>query len=256
MHILPIVTPLLRPDDNLGEILSGHVRFRNNDILVVSSKALSMVESRTFSLDDIQPSARAKKLSSHCGQHAAFTELVLQETRRMRGIVVGTCPFALLTSLKPIGMKRGRILCPNAGLDQSNVAKGSAIGWPFDPVQSASSLRKVIRRLTDSHIAVIVSDSCCRPGRLGVTAFALAVSGMDPLRSEVGRKDLFNKPLKFTHEAIADQLATAANTVMGNAGQSIPAAVIRGHGFALTNFSEWVEGVTPKDDLFADVLKS
>ena len=97
-------------------------------------------------------------------------------------------------------------------------------------------------------VAILLSDSCCRPGRLGVVAFALVCAGMDPLKSEVGRKDLFGKELRFTNEAIADQLATAANAVMGNAGQSTPAAIIRDHGRTLSDFCGWVEGIEAKND--------
>jgi coenzyme F420-0:L-glutamate ligase len=255
MEIFAIPTPLLRTGDDIARILVNCAELQENDILVISSKALATIEGRTFQLEKCKPSAQAKKLSKKCGQSPAFTEIVLQETKRMRGVIAGVCPYALLTSLKPKGMKRGRILCPNAGLDKSNIVDGSAIGWPENPVTSAESARKILRKLTGKNVGIIVSDSCCRPGRLGVTAFALTVSGFDPLRSEVGRKDLFGKPLKFTHEAVADQLATAANAVMGNANQSTPAAVIRNHGISLNNFSGWVPGIEPREDLFRSAFE-
>lgn len=85
-------------------------------------------------------------------------------------------------------------------------------------------------------------------------AFALVCDGIDPVKSEVGRKDLFGKPLRFTLEAVADQLATAANFVMGNADQSVPAAIIRDHGLALGNFSGWVDGIDPDEDLFREAF--
>jgi coenzyme F420-0:L-glutamate ligase/coenzyme F420-1:gamma-L-glutamate ligase len=82
----------------------------------------------------------------------------------------------------------------------------------------------------------------------------LTVSGFDPLISQIDTPDLFGTPLKMTHEATADQLATAANFLMGNADESTPAVVIRDHGLPLTDFHGWVPGIARKDDLFAGLL--
>ena len=111
--------------------------------------------------------------------------------------------------------------------------------------------------LTEDHgkkIAVIVSDSCCVPRRMGVTAFALVTSGIDPFVAQKGKPDLFGRALRFTQEAIADQLATTANMVMGNADQSTPAAIIRDHGISLSPFDGWVKGIEPEEDLFRSMI--
>jgi coenzyme F420-0:L-glutamate ligase/coenzyme F420-1:gamma-L-glutamate ligase len=152
-------------------------------------------------------------------------------------------------------MKNGWILTANAGLDQSNVPKGHAIGWPSDAVKSIRKLREVFHT-TDSgqRIGIIVSDSCCRPMRLGVTAIALLASGIDPIRSLKGTDDLFGRRLRITNEAIADQLATAANAVMGNAAESIPAAIIRDHGIPSSDFEGWVPGIEIEEDIYKEVL--
>jgi len=248
---------------------------QEGDVVIVSSKAAARVEGRIIDLQKITPSDEAKTLAKKCHQDPRFTETVMDETKRMNGQIAGTCPWALLTSLKPTGMKEGRILCPNAGLDQSNVEEGFAIGWPEDPVASTTRLRQKLIEFTRKgtegtngtdgaevrqknssvpSLAVILSDSCCKPGRRGVTAFALAASGIDPLLSQVGRSDLFGKKLKFTHEATVDQLAVAGNAVMGNADQATPAAIIREHGIPLSQFSGWVEGIDRKDDLFGELM--
>jgi len=254
MNILPIRTPLLHARDTVAAILAAHASFEDNDIVVVSSKVLATAEGRVMNLEAQKPSERARTLAPTCGQDPHFTELVLRETERMHGTIVGTCPFALLTSLRPTGMQTGRILCPNAGLDQSNVAKGFVVGWPENPLKATMDLQASLEKKSKRHLAVILTDSCCRPARAGVVAFALVCVGIDPIRNEAGKKDLFGKPLRFTQEAIADQLATAANAVMGNAGQSIPAAIIRDHGLALSNFSGWVNGIDPKEDLFREAF--
>jgi coenzyme F420-0:L-glutamate ligase len=250
MEILPIITPLLHASDDLAGILLKTNLIKAGDIIVVSSKVLAMTEGRILKLADATPSDEAMRLSKTCHQDPRFTQLILDETQRMNGEVAGESPFAILTSLRPNGMKSGRILCPNAGLDLSNVDEGSAIGWPLDPVKSAINLKN---KLGD--VAVIVSDSCCNAGRLGVTAFALACASIDPFRSEVGTKDLFGKALRVTHEAIADQLATAGNAVMGNAAQSCPAAVLRDHHLPFSPFTGWVDGMDEENDLFRNFFR-
>lgn len=250
MHILGVATPLLTAGANLAAEILRSVTLKKGDIVVISSKAIATVECAEIALDTLTPSAEALTLSAQCNQDPRFTEFVLRETKRMHGSVIGVSPHVLLTSLKPSGFERGRILCPNAGADQSNVKKNHAIGWPIDPVASAKKLRETLG------IPVIISDSCCVPGRLGVTAFALVCTGIDPFRSEVGSKDLYGKTMRMTHEAIADQLAVAANAVMGNSAQSVPAAIIRSSGIPRTDFCGWVEGIDENDDLFRKILKA
>ena len=293
MLLLPLQTTRIKPGDDLVLDLLEAVRrdeglgVREQDILVLSSKAVATAERRIIDLSTLTVTDEAKKLSERCRRSPEFCQAVLEETRRRNGIIHGTCPDlpcpstslginsdrakwgAILTELRPEGLSHGTILTANAGLDESNVEKGYAVGWPEDPVQSVGRLRRELEDVLksqrkqekqkssfdsfasfDSSIAVILSDSCCAPRRSGVTAFALAVSGLDPLQSQMGKPDLFGKPLQITTEAVADQLATAANFLMGNAGQSIPAVIIRDHGLSLSDFEGWVPGIGPEEDLF------
>lgn len=250
MHILGVPTPLLTAGADLTTELLRSVTLQKGDIIVVSSKAIATVENAAIALATLTPSTEALELSATCNQDPRFTEFVLRETKRMHGTVIGVSPHVLLTSLKPSGFGRGRILCPNAGADQSNVKKDHAIGWPIDPVASATKLRETLG------IPVIISDSCCVPGRLGVTAFALACAGIDPFRSEIGKKDLYGKTMRMTHEATADQLAVAANAVMGNSAQSVPAAIIRDSCIPRSDFCGWVEGIEAEEDLFRGILRA
>lgn len=260
MQIIPIRTKRLKAGDNLAEEIQKGIPLHPNDILVVSSKAVATVEDAAINVEKIVPSDEAKTLSKEANQDPRFTELILQETKRMNGTVVGTSPYAILTSLKPTGMKTGRILCPNAGLDQSNIEEGFAIGWPRQSLDSTKFLWEELRKQIEESaplstpLAVLLSDSCVHPGRLGVVAFALVCIGLDPFRSEIGKKDLFGKLIRVTQEAVADQLATAANAVMGNTAQSTPAAVIRLHDYHLNDFSGWVDGIEPERDLFRGML--
>lgn len=250
MQILPIPTEILKKGDDLARILSASISFKDGDILAVSSKAVATVEGAAIDLSNVTVTPEAEQWAKKCGKSAAFRQAILDETKRLHGTVLSGCKVAMLTEIKPEGSE-GSLLVPNAGLDQSNIAEGFAIGWPHDPVTSVQSLRKSIEKQTGKRIAVILTDSCCRPRRWGVTAFALVVSGFDPLSSQIGKNDLFGNPLTMTVEALADQLAIAANIVMGNAGQSVPAAVIRDHAVPFSDFEGWIPGITKEDDLFA-----
>lgn len=243
-----------------------------DDIVVVSSKVIATAEGSIIDLGLLKPSEESDQLAKLCGRSANFCEAVLMELRRMNGNVIGTCPGALLTEVRPDGLKQGVILTANAGLDESNAAPGHAVGWPKNCVRSASELRRALQsnlndnlrsvgsvtrapsKRENNQIAIIISDSCCRPRRWGVTAFALAVSGLQPLASQAGRRDIAGKPLRITVEAVADQLATAANFLMGNAGQMTPACIIRNHGLPLSDNEGWVEGIEPQEDLFKGIM--
>ncbi len=253
MLILPIRTGLLKSKSVLAEELLKDADLKPGDILVVSSKAVATCEGAAIDLQHIKLSKEAVKISKETKQNSQFTQAVLNEVKRLKGSVVGTSPSAILTELRPRGMK-GIILCPNAGMDQSNISANFAIGWPKDPVKSAMNLKVALEKKSNVSIAIIISDSCCLPSRAGVTAFALSCAGIRPVRDERGSKDLFGNKLKITQEAIADQLATAANTVMGNANQSIPAAIIREHNLELSEFVGWVDGIEPKEDIFNVIL--
>ncbi|MDD5026196.1 MAG: coenzyme F420-0:L-glutamate ligase [Candidatus Peribacteraceae bacterium] len=254
MQVLPIPTPLIRRDDSIADVLIACAKLRSGDIVAVSSKAIATAEGAMIDLTKITPSKEAIAWAKRCGRSAEFRQAVLDETERMHGRVFSFCPLAMLTELRPDGLSPGTILVANAGLDLSNTAEGTAIGWPHDPVESIASIRRHIKEKTGADVAVIITDSQCRPRRWGVVACALAISGLDPLEDLRGREDLFGHTLSMTQEARADQLATAANAVMGNASESIPAAIIRDHGLSFNNFEGWVPGIEPEEDLFRGII--
>lgn len=273
MHLLPVRTPLIVAGDDVATIIAHHANLQDGDILVISSKVLATAEQAAVNTHALPLSAEAHEWSTKTKCSAAFMQAVLNETKRLHGTVVGYCTGALLTEVKPDGLKVGTIFAPNAGMDASNIAEGYVVGWPEDPVKSGCELREKLfmnlksrdtrpeARVTshenhsklethDSKLAVVISDSCCRPRRLGVTAFALTCCGIDPVHSEIGNTDLFGNTMRLTVESTADQLATAANMLMGNAAQSTPAVIIRDHGIAFSDFCRWVDGMKAEEDLF------
>lgn len=251
MEILPIRTPLLQEGDNLADILMTIGNISEGDIVVVSSKAFATVEGAAFALDTLTPSAKATELAKTHTKSAVHYQAVINETKRMNGVIIQTNNGVVLTELKPNGIGEGSILVPNAGLDRSNISDGYIVGWPLDPV---ASVRKFYDALDIKRCAVIMTDSGLCPRRIGVMAFALTVCGIDPLLDLVGKPDLFGQDMKMTEEAIADQLATAANFIMGNADQATPAAIIRGHDVPFTDFCGWVPGIEREKDIYHGVI--
>ena len=250
MLLQPIQTALLTPESTLSFSLVQDCAVEDDDIIAISAKACAITEGATIDLSHITVTPEAEEWAERCGRTPAFRQAVLNETERMNGAVVGSCPQAMLCELKPNGLADGSILAVNAGLDNSNIEEGFAIGWPEDPIASVQKLRDALKSETGKRVGIIMTDSCCRPRRLGLTAMALTVCGIEPLQSQIGEKDLFGHELTMTHEAIADQLATAANFLMGNADQSTPAVLLQDHGLPLTDFCGWVPGIEREQDLF------
>jgi coenzyme F420-0:L-glutamate ligase len=249
MEILPIRTPLLTSGDDLAQAILAAIDLHDGDIIVFSSKVVAVTEGATIDLTKITPTSEAMNIARVHGGDPKEYQAILDETHRMNGKVIRITDRILLTELFPTGLSEGSILVPNAGLDHSNSKEGTMIGWPKDPVKSLKSIRKTL-----GSVAVILSDSSIAPRRSGVTAIALAVDGIDPLESQIGKPDLFGKPLRVTVEARADQLATMANAVMGNTNGSTPITVIRDHGIPFSSFSGWVPGIERERDLYHGVI--
>lgn len=256
MELLPIHTPILKEDDDLAGLIAD-AGVEEGDIVAVSSKAAAVIEGSVIDLNKLDVSDEAKEWSDKLNRtepNPAFRQAILDEVKRRNGKVLPSCPHAMLTEITPDELEEGSLLLPNAGLDQSNIQEGYAIGWPRDPLASAAHLRREIAHRSGKRIAAMLTDSGCRPRRIGVTAIALTVSGFDPLEDQRGKADLFGRDLRMTQEARADQLATAANFLMGNADESIPAVIIRGHGLTINDFEGWVPCINAEDDLFRGVL--
>lgn len=246
MQLLPVTTGLLQRGADLAGALGKNGDIRTDDILVLSSKIVATCEDAFVDLKAIAVSDEALSEAKKTGRSPEFCQAVLNETARMHGTIVGRCPGAMLCLLHPL--PNIWIVAANAGMDQSNVPDGTALGWPTDSAASAKRLQEEIE------CAVIVIDSCCTPLRTGIDAYALACAGIDPIRDERGKPDLFGVPLRITRDAIADELASAASLLMGNAAQATPAVIVRDHGLLRSDFSGWIPTFPPEEDLFRDLL--
>ena len=188
----------------------------DGDVVVVAQKAVSKVEGRVVRLDDVEPTTRARELAGPDGDPPQL-EVILRETRE----VVRSRPPLVIAET------RHGFVCASAGVDASNAPEGSLVLLPVDPDASAARLRARLRELGAVDVGVIVSDSFGRAWRQGTTDVAIGVAGIAPIRDLRGTKDARGRELKTTQIAIADEIAGAAELVLGKARQ-VPAAIVRG----------------------------
>jgi coenzyme F420-0:L-glutamate ligase / coenzyme F420-1:gamma-L-glutamate ligase len=215
--------PELAADDDLAALIAESADraggLEPGDVVVVAQKAVSKVEGRVVSLADVRPSDRAVELAGEDGD-PRHLEVILGESAE------------IVRSRPPLVISRTRhgFVCASAGVDASN-AKGpdTLILLPLDPDASAAALRGRLAELTGVAPGVIVSDSFGRAWRQGTTDVALGVAGLTALRDLRGTRDTAGHELQSTLIAVADEIAGAAELVMGKAS-GIPAAVVRGAG--------------------------
>jgi len=230
-----------RKFDLFKTIVNSGFNFVDGDIVVVSSKFVSISEGSLIQLKRVRPTSMAKKLAKKFQMNEELTELVLREA----DMIINGIPGFLLC------IKDG-MLAPNAGIDKSNAPKGKVILYPRNAFASADSLRLEFMSSLGLMIGVIISDSRLMPTRIGTTGIAVGVSGIEPVEDQRGHHDLFGKKLKVTLKAIADSLATIGVFIMGESNESTPVVVIRGAEVRFTNrkLSHVEMTIDPSNDIY------
>jgi coenzyme F420-0:L-glutamate ligase/coenzyme F420-1:gamma-L-glutamate ligase len=218
LRIIPVTgLPEVREGDDVAALVAEAAELEDGDVLVLAQKIVSKAEGRVVRLADVEPSERARELAGD--DDPRHVETILREAARIirtRGSLV-------------IAETRQGFVCASAGVDASNApAAGTLVLLPEDADHSALRVRDRLRELTRRTVAVIVSDSFGRPWRQGTTDVAIGVAGLAPLLDLRGARDSAGYELRSTQIAVADELAGAAELVMGKT-LGIPAAVIRGY---------------------------
>jgi coenzyme F420-0:L-glutamate ligase/coenzyme F420-1:gamma-L-glutamate ligase len=205
--------------DLAGLLLAAAPPLRRGDVVVVSHKAVSKSEGRVADLREVEPSARAIELAAPDGD-PRLAEMVLRESRRIvrrRGSLL-------------IAETHHGFVCASAGIDRSNAPGADMVVLlPVDPDASAAALRAELERRCGVPLAVVVADTMGRPLRNGIVGTAIGVSGLEPLRGYHGQTDAAGYTLRTTQVAVADELAAAADLVLGKL-ERVPAALVRGYG--------------------------
>ncbi len=223
IQIIPLPgLPEISPGDDLARLIAEATRqidlpIGAGDIFVVAHKIVSKAEGRIVRLDSIKPSQRAERWAAEYHKDPRMIELVLLEARRIlkmeRGVIVAETSHGFV--------------CANAGVDGSNTPEGTAVLLPEDPDRSADVLRAQLAKTFGVPAGVIISDTFGRPWREGLVNVALGVAGIAPLMDYRGQRDASGKTLQATLIALADEVASAAELVMGKTGR-VPVAIVQG----------------------------
>jgi coenzyme F420-0:L-glutamate ligase/NADPH-dependent F420 reductase len=219
--------PHVNSGDDLAAIIveaakADHVSVSEGDVFIVAQKVVSKAAGLIVDLAGVVPSAKAIEIGKATEKDPRYVEVVLQESTE----VIKQAPHVLLTQ-----HVSGAIVA-NAGVDRSNV--DPALGGepvlllPRDPDAAAATLREALSAAFGCEVAVIISDSWGRPWRVGTTGSALGVAGIDALHDYRGRADLFGRELQIAVEAVADELAGAANILMGQGAEGAPVVIAKG----------------------------
>ncbi|HYJ03003.1 MAG TPA: coenzyme F420-0:L-glutamate ligase [Nitrososphaeraceae archaeon] len=202
----------------LESIKNNNQIIKNGDIIVIAQKIISKNEGRSIYLNRVIPSSKSLELGRKINKDPRIVELILQESRKIIRVFDRTIITETFHGF----------ICANAGIDQSNVSKSKnrVLLLPKDPDKSADSIRKEIYEKTRKNVAVLITDTFGRPFRMGQTNVAIGIAGINPLKNYKGKRDMFGKIMKVTEIAIVDEIAGAAELVMGKS-QGIPVAIVR-----------------------------
>jgi coenzyme F420-0:L-glutamate ligase/coenzyme F420-1:gamma-L-glutamate ligase len=244
LQMFGIKTPLIKPGDNIAKVIltamkDNGLAFQDNDVLILAESPVATSENRLVDLRTIEPGKKALELAEQYQLDPREMELILQECDE----IFGGVPGAALT------ITRGT-LAPNAGIDGSNAPVDHVVLLPEDAQKSAARIRKEIKEQCGHRIGVIVGDSRTQPLRLGCVGIALGTSGIIPVEDARGTLDLFGKEMVITRKAVADNLVSAAQLLMGEAGESIPAVLVRGAPVQIVDESVEMPLFTPQECMY------
>lgn len=218
--------PEVLPGDDVAALIkellaNQEVKLQAGDVLVLAQKIISKAENQYRNLDSVKVAEPAKFLADKSKKDPRLVQLILDESEKIMRVREGLI----------IVEHRLGFIHANAGIDQSNLAKGKSENWalllPKDPQQSAEKLHQQFS--TDElSIPVIINDSMGRAWRQGTVGLAIACAGMNPVLCKNGNTDRAGKVLKATFVSAADEIAAAASLMMGQAAESLPVVIVRG----------------------------
>jgi len=221
--------PLVEPGDDLGQLLvhaldQNGLQLQPGDVLIIAQKIVSKAEGRYVRLADVTPGPKALALADQADKDPRQVELILQECNE----VIRVRPGVIIVE------HRNGYVHANAGIDRSNIANSHedprVLLLPLDPDASARALRRQLAALAGVDIQIIINDSAGRAWRNGTVGIAIGTAGLDPVRNQIGERDMFGNILQVTEPAVADELAAAASLLMGQSTQGLPVVLARGAG--------------------------
>ena len=223
LEIIPIhIKKEISQDDKLSELIlsSTKEKIQDGDILVISQKIISKQEGRTINLSGVIPSDLAIGIGAEYNKDPKLVEAILSESKRI---------IRMENEIIIVETNHG-FICANAGVDESNIEAGFATLLPLDSDKSAESIRQQIQEKTKKEVAVLVSDTFGRAFRMGQTDCAIGIAGIESIHDYEGTKDSFGKTLRVTAIAVADEICSAAELVMGKT-LNCPVVIVRNFNY-------------------------
>jgi len=214
----------IKRGDDIGRIIievakKMGIEISDGDVIVVTHKVVSKAEGRVVNLNRVRPSKKALEIAKMVNKDPRLVELILREAKEV--LKIGDGHIITLT--------RHGIVCANAGIDRSNAGgEGNVVLLPENPDESAKRIRKTIKEVLGVDVAVIITDTYGRPFRMGVVNLAIGFSGINPYRDYRSKLDRNGYLMRVTRVAIVDEIASAAELVIGQGAENTPFAIVRG----------------------------
>ncbi len=225
--------PIIKENDNLSTIIkdsldSNDITLQDSDILVLAETVVSKAEGNYVKIDDIEPSKEAFMMALESKKDPQQCQIILDHTKS-----IIKCQEGLIITETPQGF-----ICANSGIDNSNCEEGYVTPLPIDADKSARKIKEYLDSEYDCEIGVIISDTQGRTWRVGAIGVAVGISGLHPILDCRGSVDLYGKELSSTIEATADELASCASLLMGQANKGICLVLIRGYDASICKSDE------------------
>jgi coenzyme F420-0:L-glutamate ligase/coenzyme F420-1:gamma-L-glutamate ligase len=248
IQIIPIkYLPIIKENNDLALLTIKSLdrmglKPKNKDIFVYSHVIVSRVEGKFVDLEKVEPSEIANNFAEFTGKDPQLVEIILRESRAIRRMA----PGVLITETKH------GFVCANSGVDKSNVPGVNIVApLPDDPDYSALLIKRRFKEISNLDVGILIVDTHGRAHRDGEVNVAIGASGFEVICDRRGELDLFGYELRVKRTAVADELASAAELVIGQSDEGIPAALIRGYDFRFSETSNAKELIRPREkDLF------
>ncbi|MGB5912950.1 MAG: coenzyme F420-0:L-glutamate ligase [Promethearchaeia archaeon] len=263
--------PLIKVGDNIAQIIfnklnENNISLQNGDILVIAQTIISKSIGRIRDLKKIKPSKKAIEIYNRITPKGKKVHIPIKSPELIQAILDESEAILKTEHVLIVETKHG-FVCANAGIDKSNIeGENNVCLLPENPDEEANKIRSSLKKLTGKDLAIIISDSFGRPFRVGAIGVALGISGINPILDKRGVKDLFGYELQSTIVGQVDNLASAAQLVMGEADEGLPVVIIRDYKFDLVKNSSISAILRDKnldlfrekasEEYFVDLLKS
>ncbi|TXT66622.1 MAG: Coenzyme F420:L-glutamate ligase [Promethearchaeota archaeon] len=250
MYLFSLKLPVIKKNDLLLEIFFETLKkeekeVQEGDIIVISEKVIATAQGRVINLSDIQKiSKRAIELAEKYDMDERIVELILRES----DMILGGMRHVILAQVNDI-------LIANAGIDQSNAGEDNVVLFPKDQKKVVwEYYRKIRKKFNLKNLGVIIADSRVQPLRKGTIGIALATAGFEPVEDCIGKPDLFGRPLEITLRAVADDLVSAAQFLLGEADQQTPIVFIRNANVEFTENPNMTTGLPAEQCLYMNIF--